>query len=84
MGDSTSSGGAGAIHNQDESSRNAHPEVIRDGELLRIVDAAPIQNQDETRSLEYPTDGKRHWFRVNVRSADGALLIVGNPIYVNF
>ena len=32
----------------------------------------------------YKSDGKRHWFRIDVRSADNRLLIFGNPIYLNF
>jgi hypothetical protein len=33
---------------------------------------------------DYQSDGKRHWFRINIRSAEGKLLILGNPIYLNF
>ena len=63
---------------------NAHPEIIRDGELATLVDASPISTTEETRSFDYVSDGKRHWLRVNIRSADGTLLVVGNPIYLNF
>ena len=62
----------------------AHPEVILDGEVAKLVDASPVQSQEEMRNFDYPSDGKRHWLRVNVRSADGTLLVVGNPIYLNF
>jgi hypothetical protein len=30
------------------------------------------------------SDGGRHWMRVNVRDAEGRLLVLGNPVYVNF
>jgi hypothetical protein len=63
---------------------NAHPEVIRDGDLTPLVDASPISTTEETRSFDYASDGKRHWLRMNIRSADGTLLVVGNPIYLNF
>jgi hypothetical protein len=63
---------------------NAHPEVIRDGEATPLLDASPSQQKDETRSFDYQSDGKRHWLRINVRSSDGKLLILGNPIYLNF
>lgn len=36
------------------------------------------------RSLDWRSDGRRHWVRVEVRAADGALLLLGNPVYVNF
>jgi hypothetical protein len=61
----------------------AHPEVICDGATLPLVDASPVQRQEETRNFVHASDGKRHWLRVNVRSAEGSLLIVGNPIYLN-
>ena len=63
---------------------NAHPEVIRDGDLTTLVDASPAPTTEETRRFDYVSDGKRHWLRVNIRSADGTLLILGNPIYLNF
>jgi hypothetical protein len=63
---------------------SAHPEIIRDGDLTTLVDASPITTAEETRSFDYVSDGKRHWLRVNIRSADGTLLAVGNPIYLNF
>lgn len=63
---------------------NAYPEVIRDGDLTTLVDASPARTTEETRGFRYVSDGKRHWLRVNIRSAVGTLLVVGNPIYLNF
>ena len=63
---------------------NAHLEIIRDGDLTTLVDASPIKTTEEMRSFDYVSDGKRHWLRVNIRSAEGSLLILGNPIYLNF
>lgn len=62
----------------------AHPQVIRDGEMTSLLNETSVQEKEETRSFDYASDGKRHWLRVDVRSADGKLLIVGNPIYLNF
>jgi hypothetical protein len=62
----------------------AHPEVIRDGQVTALVDSSAAQGTDDTRTFNYQSDGKRHWFRVNIRSADGKLLVVGNPVYLNF
>jgi hypothetical protein len=36
------------------------------------------------QSFDWPSDGRRHWLRANVRAADGSLLLVGNPIYINY
>ncbi|WP_263350568.1 CehA/McbA family metallohydrolase [Acidicapsa acidisoli] len=62
----------------------AHPEVIQDGEITTLVDAAAVQGKEETRNFDYTSDGKRHWLRINIRSSGGSLLIAGNPIYLNF
>ena len=63
---------------------NAHPEIIRDGDLAALANTSPLPTTEETRSFDYVSDGKRHWLRVNIRSADGSLLVLGNPIYLNF
>jgi len=60
----------------------AHAELVRDGEASALGEAAG--SSKETRELDWTSDGKRHWVRVNVRGADGGLLVLGNPVYVNF
>jgi hypothetical protein len=64
--------------------QGAHPEIIQDGQSTSLIDKSAFKKPDETRGFDYVSDGKRHWFRVNARSTDGSLLIVGNPIYLNF
>jgi hypothetical protein len=64
--------------------QGAYPEIIQDGHTTTLVDKSACSKLDETREFDYESDGKRHWFRVNARSIDGSLLIVGNPIYLNF
>jgi hypothetical protein len=61
-----------------------HPELILDGQPSPLLDASPVKQNEESRSFGYQSDGKRHWLRINIRSQSGALLIVGNPIYLNF
>jgi len=62
----------------------AHAEVVRDGELTTLLDSSTVKSASESREFEYRADGKRHWVRLNVRGADGTLLILGNPVYLNF
>ena len=62
----------------------SHPEIIVDGEPTALLSGSPVAQNDETRTFDYRSDGKRHWVRVNMRSESGGLLIVGNPIYLNF
>jgi hypothetical protein len=64
--------------------QGAHPEIIQDGMPASLMDNSATSKPDETRGFDYVSDGKRHWFRVNARSASGSLLIVGNSIYLNF
>jgi hypothetical protein len=59
-------------------------EIIQDGKSTDLIDKSASSKVEETRGFHYVSDGQRHWFRVNVRSADGSLLVVGNPIYLNF
>jgi len=61
-----------------------HPEVILDGQPTTLLDTSAANQNEETMNFDYQSDGKRHWLRVNIRSQSGALLIVGNPIYLNF
>jgi hypothetical protein len=62
----------------------AHPEIICDGEATTLVTGIAAKGSHETREFDYVSDGKRHWLRVNVRAANGELLVLGNPVYVNF
>jgi hypothetical protein len=64
--------------------QGASPEIVQDGQSTAFLDKTASSKQDETRWFDYVSDGKKHWLRANVRSADGSLLIVGNPIYLNF
>jgi hypothetical protein len=34
------------------------------------------------RTVELISDGKARWVRFDVRSADGKLLLLGNPVYL--
>jgi hypothetical protein len=86
MGDEINSPAAEQIHFTLKMNALAgdHPEIILDGQPATLLDASPAKQNEETRSFDYQSDGKRHWLRVNIRSQSGALLIVGNPIYLNF
>jgi hypothetical protein len=64
--------------------QGAYPEMIRDGRSTDLMDKSASSTDDATRGFDYVSDGKRHWLRVNIRSTDGSLLMVGNPIYLNF
>jgi predicted metal-dependent phosphoesterase TrpH len=55
-------------------------EVVEDGKVTLPVG----RFQAGAYEFAVQPDGKRHWYRINVRSSDGKLLVLTNPIYVNF
>jgi hypothetical protein len=62
----------------------AYPEIIQDGQPTTLLPPSTATQPDETKTFTFTSDGKRHWLRVNIRSQNKSLLIVGNPIYLNF
>jgi hypothetical protein len=58
-------------------------EVIEDGEKTPLAPVAPLDQTEQDIRFTWRSDGKPHWLRVNVRDADGHLVLVGNPVYVN-
>lgn len=63
---------------------NGKVEVVRDGNVAPLLQDSGIKSADDTLRFTAKSDGGRHWYRVNVRGADGALLALTNPIYENF
>lgn len=48
-----------------------------------VVETAVIVSQAD-RLFTLRSDGGRHWVRVNLRDASGRLVLIGNPIFVNW
>ncbi len=46
----------------------------------------PIQSRSESEVLhfQWKSDGEQHWFRTEVRDMKGDLLLLSNPIYMNY
>jgi len=61
----------------------ARVEIIVDGKAFQPKASLAIQDAEQMLSFDWPSDGRRHWMRANVRAADGTLLVVGNPVYLN-
>ena len=59
-------------------------ELIRDGSASSLLQDGAVKAEDDTLRFSVKSDGGRHWYRVNVRGADGRLLALTNPIYENF
>lgn len=60
---------------------DARVEWIVDG---RVEQTADLPVSGKAPAWAWRSDGHRHWLRADVRSPDGRLLLVGNPVYVNF
>jgi hypothetical protein len=58
-------------------------DVVRDGATDAPANAA-IADDDHRLSFIHRGDGARHWVRINVRDRDGRLMLIGNPIYLNW
>ncbi len=56
--------------------------LVQDGAPLALANAR-LASDDEIRTLDLPSDGKRHWVRADVR-ADGLPALIGNPVYLNW
>ena len=49
--------------------------------LVRL-EAPALAGDDETRAFELVSDGKPGWLRVDLRGADGRLILLTNPLYL--
>lgn len=56
--------------------------IEQDGAPLTALSDAGLAGEDETKTFQVNSDGRRHWVRVNV-VADGLPALIGNPIYLN-
>lgn len=57
--------------------QGAYPEIVHD-------EPNTLMFGEAMTTFDVPSDGKRHWFRVNIRANDSHMLILGNPIYINW
>ena len=53
------------------------------GKLAPRIDQPQIAGASQVFAFTWASDGGRHTLRANVRNADGKLVLIGNPIYVN-
>lgn len=57
--------------------------AVLDGKRLLRADDGKLAGDDARLDFDWTSDGKPHWLRVEVRAADGAPWLYGNPIYLN-
>jgi len=57
--------------------------VLRSDEAKLVPpNPIPLDGDDATVDVAFGVDGKRHWVRVDVLGPDGALWLLGNPVYL--
>jgi hypothetical protein len=57
--------------------------LIMDAREVALLRDAAVNGDDVKTGFTWPSDGQRHWIRVEVRDASGHLMLLGNPIYLN-
>jgi hypothetical protein len=60
----------------------ADVQVLLDGEPVPLLENQRIGADDQWLEFAWTGDGKPHWIRIDVRGADGKLILLGNPIYL--
>ncbi|HEY5799505.1 MAG TPA: CehA/McbA family metallohydrolase, partial [Burkholderiaceae bacterium] len=59
-------------------------EVLADGKPAPAAWRAQVQSGDDSVTVDWTSDGKPHWWRADVRDAAGKLVLLGNPVYLNY
>jgi hypothetical protein len=57
---------------------------LLDGEVVSTLPPQPLSDASADESASWISDGQRHWIRAEVRTADGTLQLLGNPIFLNW
>jgi len=58
--------------------------LLVDGHESPALVPLDISGNDETLHAHWTASNGRHWLRAEVRDSHGTLLVLGNPIYINF
>lgn len=65
-----------------ETQSPGRPKLIEDGKPLDMDLQPGLRNGQSTFRLI--SDGRRHWVRAELRDDKNRLLLIGNPVYLNF
>ena len=88
----TSMGGTVTAGSGDSIAFRIHLSACPDATVHLFLDGhetpaiAPLltKSGDEMLPFAWTSDGGRHWVRIEVRDANGGVMLVSNPIYINF
>jgi hypothetical protein len=57
---------------------------LEDGQEVAVKTSAAIASSEQSFSLPWVSDGRRHWFRAEVMGVGGKMWLLGNPVYINW
>jgi hypothetical protein len=55
-----------------------------DGKAISTLPPQSLSGDSADESAAWTSDGQRHWLRAEVRTADGTLQLLSNPIFFNW
>jgi hypothetical protein len=58
--------------------------LFLDGHEAPSLGPLSANSSNEMLPFAWTSDGGRHWVRVEVRDSNGSLILISNPIYINF
>lgn len=61
-----------------------HVRIVEDGVAVSPPVAAGPLTADASVAFQRTSDGRRHWLRADAYDADNHLVLVGNPVFLNF
>ena len=57
--------------------------IVMDGRPAPLLAQPGVDGDAVRRRFSWTSDGLPHWLRVEVRDAEGKLILLGNPVYLN-
>ena len=58
--------------------------LFLDGHETPVLPPLKTSLGNENLPFSWTSDGNAHWLRAEVRDSNGSLMLVSNPIYINF
>jgi hypothetical protein len=57
---------------------------LLDGKELPTLPPQSLSGDSVDKTATWTSDGQRHWLRAEIRTADGTLHLLSNPIFLNW
>jgi hypothetical protein len=57
---------------------------VLDGKEIETLPPQPLSSSSADETTNWTSDGRRHWLRAEVRTPDGTLQLLSNPVFFNW